>query len=124
MKAADCRPPLTDTCLNADLVVMLDYRPVADCRPPVKHACLIAGIVNIADHRPNVSCSFLTADPEAKGGYFDYSIDELGLQDMKAADEVINSLALKELGYAQCVLLIYSLICTPHFYVVSAALSF
>lgn len=38
------------------------------------------------------------ADPEAKGGYFDYSIDELGLQDIKAADEVINSLALKELG--------------------------
>lgn len=42
-----------------------------------------------------------TADPDAKGGYFDYSIDELGLQDIKAADEVINALALKELGYVQ-----------------------
>lgn len=40
------------------------------------------------------------AGPDAQGDYFDYSIDELGLQDLKAADEVINQLALQELGYA------------------------
>ena len=48
-----------------------------------------------------------SADPDAKGDYFDYSIDELGLQDLRAADDIINRLALQELGYAPCCNLSY-----------------
>ena len=41
---------------------------------------------------------FAVVGPNAQGEYFDYSIDELGLQDLKAADEVINQVVLRELG--------------------------
>lgn len=38
------------------------------------------------------------ADPEASGEYFDYGIDELGLQDIRAADRVINNVVTQELA--------------------------
>ena len=38
-----------------------------------------------------------TADADASGEYFDYSIDELGLQDFKAADRVVYNAVSKEL---------------------------
>ena len=38
------------------------------------------------------------ADPEAAGEYFDYSIDELGLQDIKAADKLMESIVVEELA--------------------------
>ena len=39
-----------------------------------------------------------SADPDAAGEYFDYSIDELGLQDIKAADKLVDTLVTKELS--------------------------
>lgn len=48
---------------------------------------------------PAVSlCSMFGADPDAAGEYFDYSIDELGLQDIKAADVLIDRIVSKELA--------------------------
>ena len=38
------------------------------------------------------------ADADAAGEYFDYSIDELGLQDIKAADVLIEKIVSKELA--------------------------
>lgn len=43
-------------------------------------------------------CSVFGADPDAAGEYFDYSIDELGLQDIKAADVLIDRIVSKELA--------------------------
>ena len=37
------------------------------------------------------------ADSDASGEYFDYSIDELGLQDIRAADRVISNVVCNEL---------------------------
>ena len=42
-------------------------------------------------------CSVFGSDPDAAGEYFDYGIDELGLQDMKAADVLIQHIVTKEL---------------------------
>lgn len=42
--------------------------------------------------------SVIGADPDAAGEYFDYSIDELGLQDIKAADVLIQQIVMKELA--------------------------
>jgi hypothetical protein len=44
------------------------------------------------------TCSLLIADPDASGEYFDYSIDELGLQDIRAADRVISNVVCNELA--------------------------
>ncbi len=44
------------------------------------------------------------ADAEAPGEYFDYCIDDLGLQDMRAADAKIRELADAELGPRQAAL--------------------
>ena len=38
------------------------------------------------------------ADSDAAGEYFDYSVDELGLQDIKAADVLIDRIVSKELA--------------------------
>ena len=38
------------------------------------------------------------ADSDASGEYFDYSIDELGLQDIRAADRVISNVVCNELA--------------------------
>ena len=38
------------------------------------------------------------ADADAAGEYFDYSIDELGLQDIKAADALVNHIVSEELA--------------------------
>ena len=38
------------------------------------------------------------ADQDASGEYFDYSIDELGLQDIKAADRVVTKVVTQELS--------------------------
>ena len=44
------------------------------------------------------ACHLLVADPEASGEYFDYGIDELGLQDIRAADRVISNVVSQELA--------------------------
>ena len=44
------------------------------------------------------------ADADAPGEYFDYCIDDLGLQDMRAADAKIRELADAELGPRQAAL--------------------
>ena len=38
------------------------------------------------------------ADADASGEYFDYGIDELGLQDIRAADRVISNVVCNELA--------------------------
>ena len=43
-------------------------------------------------------CCMFGADSDAAGEYFDYSIDELGLQDIKAADVLIDQIVSKELA--------------------------
>lgn len=44
------------------------------------------------------ACRLLVADPGASGEYFDYGIDELGLQDIRAADRVISNVVSQELA--------------------------
>lgn len=44
------------------------------------------------------TCSLHIADSDASGEYFDYSIDELGLQDIRAADRVISNVVCNELA--------------------------
>lgn len=46
----------------------------------------------------NVPVIHVGADADAAGEYFDYSIDELGLQDIKAADALVNHIVSQELA--------------------------
>ncbi|KAL3144179.1 hypothetical protein ABBQ32_003963 [Trebouxia sp. C0010 RCD-2024] len=46
----------------------------------------------------NRNCPPFVRDTDAAGEYFDYSIDELGLQDIKAADVLVNHIVTQELA--------------------------
>lgn len=49
----------------------------------------------------NRNCPPFVRDAGASGEYFDYSIDELGLQDIRAADRVISNVVCNELASSQ-----------------------
>ena len=47
---------------------------------------------------PVCYCYCNDVDTDAAGEYFDYSVDELGLQDIKAADKLVDRIVRKELA--------------------------
>ncbi len=53
--------------------------------------------MHVFAHKQTHTCTLHIADSDASGEYFDYSIDELGLQDIRAADRVISSVVCNEL---------------------------
>lgn len=54
--------------------------------------------MHVFAHKQTHTCALHIADSDASGEYFDYSIDELGLQDIRAADRVISNVVCNELA--------------------------
>ena len=61
-------------------------------------ACSNLPMARVFACMPTHTRSLHIADANASGEYFDYSIDELGLQDIRAADRVISNVVCNELA--------------------------